>query len=445
MFAYNNSGNLLYKKFYSYSAAAGKTTSELLNSSTGVAVNYGYSNSGNKDQLTSYKVSGKLEYDNYGNPKKWFKHIANSSSLGYTLRWGHVSNLIGVTDDATGKQYTYKYNDQGIRTEKVVNGVTHKYYLQGEKIIAEKIGEEYLKFYYDATGICGFNYNGIDYAEYSYDAWGKCTIKSNTDNIANINPFRYRGYYYDEEISLYYLNARYYDPEVGRFISADSIDYLAPEIINGINLYAYCNNNPVMYTDPSGRAWWQIFVSVFIIGVAAVVAVATAGTAVGVIAAGAAIGGAVGGIAGGATGAIDAAINGGDVFEGFANGMLSGTVTGAISGAIAASPIGVGGQIGLNTVISGGEYLINSAINNNFNPVDFAISLISGVFAGRLGGDGLLKYGVNNVKIAGNSLLKMLRIQELTIKNIAVLGKYLSPILKSTFVTVAGGISKIFT
>ena len=259
MFAYNNSGNLLYKKFYSYSAAAGKTTSELLNSSTGVAVNYGYSNSGNKDQLTSYKVSGKLEYDNYGNPKKWFKHGISSSPLNYILQWGHVSNLIAITDDEEGKLYTYKYNDQGIRTEKVVDGVVHKYYLQGEQIIAEKIGEDLIKFYYDTTGVCGFNYNGIDYyylkniqgdilriyssggtlyAEYSYDAWGKCTIKS--------------GYYYDNETGLYYLNARYYDPEVGRFISADSIDYLAPEIINGINLYAYCNNNPVMYTDPSG-------------------------------------------------------------------------------------------------------------------------------------------------------------------------------------------------
>ena len=437
----------------------------MLEGTRGNNINYEYNITGNGDLLTSYHGSESLVYDNCGLPVMWFKHGLNVSPLSYILQWYDL-RLIAVTDIDTGEMYTYKYNDQGIRTEKKVDGVTHKYYLQGEKIIAEKIGEEYLKFYYDATGVCGFNYNGIDYyyqkniqgdilriyndsgalyAEYSYDAWGKCTIKNNVNNIATINPFRYRGYYYDEEISLYYLNARYYDPEVGRFISADSIDYLVPETINGINLYAYCNNNPVMYTDPSGRAWWQIFVSIVIIGVTAVVAVATAGTAIGVIAAGAAIGGAVGGIAGGATGAIDAAINGGDIFEGFANGMLSGTVTGAISGAIAASPINVFGQIGLNAVISGGEYLINSSINNNFNFLDFGLSIAFGGVAAWAGNDGLLRFGVNRLKTVGNSLVKNLLVKELTIKNIAVLGKYLSPILKSALMTVTGGIFRILT
>ena len=89
--------------------------------------------------------------------------------------------------------------------------------------------------------------NGKVYGEYGYTAWGKCRIKTNINGIGEINPFRYRGYYYDEEISLYYLNARYYDPEIGRFISADRIEYLSPESINGLNLYSYCGNNPVMY------------------------------------------------------------------------------------------------------------------------------------------------------------------------------------------------------
>ena len=158
VFKYDKGGNLQYKKVYSYSAAAGSTVTTLLNGTTGKTINYGYGVSGNKDLLTSYNGGGTLEYDNYGNPKKWFKHSANSSSLGYTLRWGHVSNLIAVTDDATDRQYTYKYNDQGIRTEKVVNGVTHKYYLQGEQIIAEDFDGDFIKFYYDATGVCGFCY-----------------------------------------------------------------------------------------------------------------------------------------------------------------------------------------------------------------------------------------------------------------------------------------------
>ena len=156
-----------------------------------------------------------------------------------------------------------------------MDGVVHKYYLQGEQIIAERYGNNLIKFCYDTTGVCGFNYNGTDYyyqkniqgdilrifdkngnlkAEYSYDAWGKCTIKINISNMANINPFRYRGYYCDKETGLYYLNARYYDPEIGRFISPDSIDYIAPNNINGLNLYIYCLNNPIRYVDKVAHA-----------------------------------------------------------------------------------------------------------------------------------------------------------------------------------------------
>ena len=226
VFKYDNGGNLQYKKVYAYSAASGKTVNELLNGTTGKTISYGYGVATNKDLLTSYNGSGTLEYDNYGNPIKWFKHGTGNSALSYLLQWGNVSNLTAVTDTSNGQRYTYKYNDQGIRTEKVVNGVVHKYYLQGEQIIAERYGEDLIKFYYDATGVCGFNYNtkdyyylkniqgdilkiydnsGVLYAEYSYDAWGKCTIKSNVSNIATINPFSYRGYYLDDELSQNYI------------------------------------------------------------------------------------------------------------------------------------------------------------------------------------------------------------------------------------------------
>ena len=93
--------------------------------------------------------------------------------------------------------------------------------------------------------------------EYKYDAWGKHKVLNpdgteNTDAsfIGNRNPFRYRGYYYEKQTKLYFLKSRFYDPETGRFISADSIDYLAPDTVNGLNLYAYCGNNPVMNVDP---------------------------------------------------------------------------------------------------------------------------------------------------------------------------------------------------
>lgn len=84
---------------------------------------------------------------------------------------------------------------------------------------------------------------------------GNQNVKNkNEDNIGDINPIRYRGYYCDKETGLYYLNARYYDPKLGRFISPDTFNILDDTMgeINGLNLYMYCKDNPVMYADPSG-------------------------------------------------------------------------------------------------------------------------------------------------------------------------------------------------
>ena len=98
--------------------------------------------------------------------------------------------------------------------------------------------------------------------EYKYDAWGNHAVLdangadiNDASHIGNLNPFRYRGYYYDTETGLYYLKSRYYDPETGRFITIDDISYLDPETINGLNLYAYCGNNPVMRIDSKGNDW----------------------------------------------------------------------------------------------------------------------------------------------------------------------------------------------
>ncbi|MDY0295654.1 MAG: RHS repeat-associated core domain-containing protein, partial [Acholeplasmataceae bacterium] len=91
-------------------------------------------------------------------------------------------------------------------------------------------------------------------AKYRYDAWGNIVYQWDSGlGIANANPYRYRSYRFDSGTGLYYLNARYYDPSIGRFISADSINYLDPSSGQGLNLYAYCGNNPVMYVDPSGN------------------------------------------------------------------------------------------------------------------------------------------------------------------------------------------------
>ena len=109
--------------------------------------------------------------------------------------------------------------------------------------------------------------------EYKYNAWGKHVVLGESGNvitsethIGNLNPFRYRGYYYDTETGLYFLKTRYYDPEVGRFITMDDVSYLDPENINGLNLYAYCGNNPVMNVDPSGQLFFTAIILAFLGG-----------------------------------------------------------------------------------------------------------------------------------------------------------------------------------
>ena len=111
-----------------------------------------------------------------------------------------------------------------------------------------------------------YNTSGVKQAGYAYDAWGNCTITNNTNSdIATANAIRYRGYYFDTETGWYFLNARYYSPEWRRFISPDDTAYLDSESVNGLNLYCYCNNDPVNYADPSGHS-----VVALILGITAV-------------------------------------------------------------------------------------------------------------------------------------------------------------------------------
>ena len=287
-YTYDNGGNILSKKYYTYN------TTSLIDED-----NYTYSTS-RSDQLTSYN-SEAITYDSIGNPLS----IGNR-----TLNWVNGRQLQSITDGSN--TYLYKYNEDGIRTSKTVNGVTTNYYLEGSNIIFEQTNDNMIYYIYDARGnVIGLKYNNDIYyydkniqndvtgimddsfnllTTYEYDSWGNIlsikdtngnTITDST-NIALINPFRYRSYYYDSEIGMYYLNSRYYNQEWGRYINADSI-FGANEDILSYNLYAYVSNNPINNSDPTGNwklpNWAKIAIGAAAITIGVIATVATGGAA----------------------------------------------------------------------------------------------------------------------------------------------------------------------
>ena len=216
-----------------------------------------------KDLLT--KVGDQpITYDAQGNPTTY---------LGHTLAWEKGRQLKSFDNIA------YTYNANGIRTSKTVNGVNHIYALDGTKILCEKWDDNTIIPLYDnEDGVCGIVYNDEPFyfqknlqgdvvaifdknvetvARYSYDAWGVCTVVSDTSDcaIATVNPYRYRGYYYDNEIGMYYLQSRYYDPAVGRFVNGDE-PFIGSVLFHerAESLFAYCRNSPVERVDALGYA-----------------------------------------------------------------------------------------------------------------------------------------------------------------------------------------------
>ena len=228
---------------------------------------YGYGDANWKDKMTSYDGQT-ITYDAIGNPLEYRD--------GMEFTWQNGRELAALhTPDGDA---SYTYNADGIRTRKQAGGQTTEYLLEGSRVIAESTGGDVIWYYYDSDGVrTAMEYEGDSYyyvynlqgdvlglideigevvVEYTYDSWGN--ILSVTGSMASTlgvdNPFRYRGYYYDEESGLYYLNSRYYDPVTGRFINADGVSLFAYDFTNmtQYNMFAYCFNNPINYYDPTG-------------------------------------------------------------------------------------------------------------------------------------------------------------------------------------------------
>ena len=221
---------------------------------------------------------------------------------------------MGSTRIATVKldtrDWQMEYNTSGLRTRRISDDKTYSYIYAGDKLMRMTVGDDILDFSYDANGTpLTMTCNGTVYyyitnlqgdvmsleradggsgASYAYDAWGNILAMSGT--LAELNPLRYRGYVYDQETGFYYLNSRYYDPAVGRFINPDAAIGQVGNI-KGNNMFTYALNNPVMYSDLTGN-WPKL--STVLAGVAAVAAivavaaavVATCGAAIPAVAAG---------------------------------------------------------------------------------------------------------------------------------------------------------------
>ena len=251
-YTYDLGGNILKKERFVYN----DTTNPL------ETVTYTYGDANWRDKLTAVNGST-IRYDAIGNP-------LNDGTWTYTWQNGRQLQKMqkaGVTAE-------FVYNADGLRVQKTVNGVATKYTLHGKNIVHMTSGTDELHFFYDAQNRPAVVvYNGTAYAyvkslqgdivaildengnavvSYGYDAWGAplwCTGEL-AETLGKVQPFRYRGYVFDEETGLYYLRSRYYNPQWGRFANADAL--IGAGKLLSHNLFAYCSNCSVCYTDASG-------------------------------------------------------------------------------------------------------------------------------------------------------------------------------------------------
>ena len=252
-YSYDLGGNILQKQRFAYK----DTTTPL------ETVTYTYGDANWRDKLTAVNGSA-IRYDAIGNPL---------SDGTWTYTWQNGRQLQKM--QKSGVTAEFVYNADGLRVQKTVNGVATKYTLHGKNIVHMTSGTDELHFFYDAQNRPAVVvYNGVPYAyvkslqgdivaildengntvvSYGYDAWGAplwCTGELAT-TLGTVQPFRYRGYVFDEETGLYYLRSRYYKPQLCRFINAD-VQICSSDEYACHNLFSYSENKPVLKFDPDG-------------------------------------------------------------------------------------------------------------------------------------------------------------------------------------------------
>ena len=285
-YTYDLGGNILKKERFAYA----DTTTPL------ETVTYTYGDANWRDKLTAVNGST-IRYDAIGNP-------LNDGTWTYTWQNGRQLQKM----QKSGVTAEFVYNADGLRVQKTVNGVATKYTLHGKNVVHMTSGTDELHFFYDAQNRPAVVvYNGTAYAyvkslqgdivaildengntvvSYGYDAWGAplwCTGEL-AETLGTVQPFRYRGYVFDEETGLYYLRSRYYNPWWGRFVNADAEIAVEAKLWDA-KLFLYCANNPVRYTDDGGNSFWDVLadcgkallVAAVVVAVVAVVIAATGG------------------------------------------------------------------------------------------------------------------------------------------------------------------------
>lgn len=260
IYEYDGGGNIVAVKSFNYSY--GIPANELNKYES--QENYFY-NDKFKDQLI--RVRGKdITYDDVGNPIRYMNK--------YSMKWSFGNKLSEIDNESGKKIAEYKYDMNGRRVCKNTGDSITKYYYDEDKLILQKNDKEAIWFNYDVYGIpIGFKYNGVQYiyntdeqgsitgiyntagkkiVEYIYNGWGEIVNQSGDKEIAQINPLRYRGYYYDEESGFYYLNNRYYASSIKRMINMDRYTDTGFGMFSH-NMYAYCENTPVNASNYSGN------------------------------------------------------------------------------------------------------------------------------------------------------------------------------------------------